>query len=541
MSNKDVIPLIVGPGDYVESATSFCATASVTTFCHSVPNTSPRCYPLPMQWIASLTSRSSIISPDDLNTPPEGADVVEVRLDLLPGTDVAAAVAASPLPVLATFRSEAEGGQGSNDHEHRKAVLRTAVEGGAHLVDLEWSRDRELIHELGLPPERFVLSWHDTEGTPENLCAIASAMLAEPAALVKIVPTAESLADLEQILALSTPLVTPEKRDRYRLIAFAMGSIGAPSRYLAPLLGAPIGFAAWSPDTPAAPGQQTAQRMIAAVGHLEGPPRRVFGVVGADVSESLSPTLHGAAFAASGLPDVMLPISVPDPEDLANLFTPFGNSLFDRIGLSAHGWAVTTPYKIAAAEISTDLAPRVRRAGAANTLLLKPNRIIAENTDADGVVGSLTAAGVNPAGTIALVEGVGGAARGAAVGLHLAGADVVLRSRDAAKTQRVAEALGLAWCDPDDRAGAEILVNATPLGRNDDDALPFNQSEIEMAGAVVDMVYRDRKTALVRVAEEAGLVIVDGLMMLAYQGMAQFAAFTTTPPPRDEMLRSIGR
>ncbi len=494
-----------------------------------------------MQWIASLTSQSSRVFSDDLNTPPEGADVVEIRLDLLPGAEVAAAVAASPLPVLATFRSGAEGGQGSDDPVYRRDILRKAVESGAHLIDLEWARDRDLIHELGLSPERIVLSWHDTAGTPGNLRDIATAMLAEPVALAKIVPTAQSLDDLEQILVLSTSSATFQKRDRQRLIAFAMGSIGVPSRYLAPLLGAPIGFAAWDADAPAAAGQQTPQRMNAAVGHLDGPPRRLYGVVGADVSESLSPTLYGAAFAASGIPDLMVPLSVPNPEDLAHLFTPLGKTLFDRIGLPAHGWAVTTPYKIIAAEMATDAAPRVRRAGAANTLLLKPERVIAENTDADGVVGSLMAAGVSLAGATVLIEGVGGAARGAAVGLDLAGADVVLRSRDADKGQRVADSLGLGWCDPDDRAGAEILVNATPLGRDDEDALPFNQSEIDIAGAVVDMVYRDQKTALVTAAEEAGLVVVDGLMMLAFQGMAQFAAFTTTVPPRDEMLRSIGR
>ncbi len=494
-----------------------------------------------MQWISSVIPHSSNVLSEQLNSPPEGADIVEIRLDLFPGADIGALVAASPLPVLVTLRSQAEGGEGPDACEIRKPLLENAIEGGAHLVDLEWARDRELIAGLGLSPERVVLSWHDTRGTPENLQEIAVAMLAEPVALVKIVPTARTLGDLERILSLSTPEVTPGKSDRLRLIAFAMGSVGVPSRYLAPLLGAPIGFAAWSTEAPAAPGQQTAQRMNAAVGHLQGPPRRLFGVIGADVTMSLSPSLHGAAFAATGKPDIMIPISVPEPAELQHLFNPFGENLFDRLGLPTYGWAVTAPYKIRAAEAATDLAPRVKRAGAANTLLLKPGRIIAENTDADGVVGSLTAVTVPMAGATALVQGLGGAARGAAVGLHLAGAEVTLRGRDADKTRKVADSLGVGWCDPDDRAGAEILVNATPLGGQENDVLPFHESEIEMAGAIVDMVYGDRKTALVTVAEGAGVVVIDGLTMLAFQGMAQFAAFTTSPPPRVEMLRSIGR
>lgn len=492
-----------------------------------------------MQWIASLNSRSPSDLLNAVGAPPEGADVTEIRIDLLGDIDIAAAVSASPLPVMATVRSVAEGGRGPEDPEQRRSILKRAVEGGAHLIDLEWSRDRRLLDEFGLPPERIVLSWHDTEGTPPDLTEIAHGMLSEPAALVKMVPTTRSLPDLERILSLSTPRVTPEKRHRNRLIAFGMGSIGSPSRYLAPLLGAPIGFAAWSTDAPAAPGQQIPQRMNKVVGHLEGPPGRVFGVVGADVGQSLSPILHAAAFAEVGFPDVMLPVSVSDPDELVHLFTPFGHTMFDRLGLPAHGWAVTTPYKIRAAVAATDSAPRVNRAGAANTLLLKPNRLIAENTDADGVVGSLTASGTRLVGATALVEGCGGAARGAAVGLHLAGAEVVLRSRNVENTRMVADALGVAWCDPDDRAGAEILVNATPLGTNDGDASPFHSREIETADAVVDMVYRDRPTTLVTEAREAGLVVVDGLTMLAYQGMAQFAAFTTSPPPREAMLRSL--
>jgi len=493
-----------------------------------------------MEWIASVTSSSSEGLSAVMNNPPESVDIVEIRLDLLGETEISAAVAASPLPVLGTYRSQEEGGQGSNDPAQRRNVLRNAIESGVHLIDLEWSRDRHLIHEFGLPPERVILSWHDNEGTPRNLNEISAAMLAEPVALVKIIPTAKTLGDLERILRLSTVVVTPSANDRSRLIAFGMGPIGVPSRYLAPLLGAPFGFGAWDPNQPAASGQKTPQWMKAAVGHLKGPPRRLFGVVGSDVTSSLSPALHGSAFAACGFPDLLIPISVPDPAELDLLFQLFGETLFDRLNLPVHGWAVTTPFKVIAAEAATLVVPRVRRSGAANTLLLKKGQIIAENTDADGVVGSLTAGGVQLAGASALVQGTGGAARGAAVGLDLAGADVLIRGRDGETTRRTAEEIDVGWCHPDEKPDAQILINATPLGRTAGDPPPFSVTEIETAAAVVDMVYGEEKTALVVMAEDAGILVIDGRTMLAFQGMAQFAAFTTTPPPRDAMLKAVG-
>ena len=494
-----------------------------------------------MQWISTVVSSSPAELLAALNAPPEAAAIAEIRIALSDDADISIAVAASPLPILATYRSRTEGGRGSSDPEHRQSVLQRAVESGAHLIDLEWARDRRLIRELGLPAEKVILSWHDMKNTPAAITEVAAAMLEEPVALVKIVTTVRSLADLERILRLSTSSGTTRKQDRSRLIAFGMGPVGAPSRYLAPLLGAPVGFSSWSSDSPAAPGQKTARWMNAAAGHLQGPPRRLFGVIGLNVTSSLSPALHGRAFSATGIPDLLVPVSVPDPSELDQLFVPLGETLFDRLGLPVHGWAVTTPYKLMAAEAATECVPRVRRAGAANTLLLKSNRIIAENTDADGVVGSLTAAGVDLAGVTALVQGTGGAARGATIGLHLAGAEVILRGRNASTTQEVAKILDVAWCHPDDRPGAEILINATPLGRSDDDPSPFTEPEVEEAEAVVDMVYGGTPTALVRAAISSGTIAVDGRTMLAYQGMAQFAAFTTMPPPREVILETVTR
>jgi shikimate dehydrogenase len=323
-------------------------------------------------------------------------------------------------------------------------------------------------------------------------------------------------------------------------MAFAMGVAGIASRYLAPLLGPPIGYAAWRRGAAAAPGQLTIADTERVMGHLDGPPQRLYGVIGSDVSGSLSPAMHGAAYRALSLPYLMLPISVPDLDGLSGFFVPRGSTLFDAVGLEAWGWAVTSPYKRQAAASADRHAPRVLRAGAANTLLLAEHGVTAENTDADGIVGSLVHLGVDPAGMTALVAGTGGAARGAAVGLYLAGAEVALRGREAQRTLRIADEIDVHGLAPgDDMVGAAVLVNATPLGSRPDDASPFNAAEIEAADVVVDMVYANHETTLVRLAREAGVAHVDGRVVLLHQGIAQFAAFTQTVPPKDVMHSAL--
>jgi 3-dehydroquinate dehydratase/shikimate dehydrogenase len=486
-----------------------------------------------MEIIVTLTPEAAEDPLAALGRPPEGAALVELRVDLFPGLDLRAAVAACPLPVLVTLRSAAEGGHGPNESAERQQLLAAARDAGAALIDLELDRDLDALRTLGIAPEQMVLSWHDPSGTPRNLERVATVMMATPAAFVKVVPTAGGLADLAAVLG----LYERERPERRRLIAFAMGPVGVPTRLLAPLLGAPVAFAAWADGAAAAAGQLTAGRLRAIAGHLSGPPQRLFGVVRADATRSLSPVMHGAGFATLGLPYLMVPVGVPDPAELDLVFRPAGETLFDRAGLPVGGWAVSTPYKDRAAAAATVAAPRVKRCGAANTLVLRPGAVLADTTDPDGVVGALTAAGHQVAGRTALVQGTGGAGRAVAVGLDLAGAEVRLRGRDDGRTREAAAAIGVGWLAPGEapRPGS-ILVNATPLGSSADDPLPFTEAEVESAAAVVDMVYGSRPPAL---AEIAGSRYIDGRAVLACQGFAQFAAFTGQLPPKDAMLAAL--
>lgn len=493
-----------------------------------------------MEWIVSLTPEAGSDPLATLANPPRGAAIVELRLDLFPGIDVGTVLGASPLPVLATFRSTAEGGQGADDPVARATELRNARDAGAALIDIEWARDRSLIDDFGIAPEQVVLSWHDPTATPEGLAELAEGMLSTSARWVKVIPSAKSVADLVAVIDLQRRF-NGGRRSNRRLLTFAMDTPGLASRYLAPLLGPPIGYAAWADDAPAAPGQLTVAQTEAVISHLDGPPQRIYGVIGEDVSGSLSPALHAAAYRELGMPYVMLPISVPHPDELADLFAPRGSTSFDDVGLEPWGWAVTTPYKAQAAAAADRHAPRVTRAAAANTLILGPGQVTAENTDADGVVGSLVDLGIDPRGLTAVVQGTGGAARGAAVGLHLAGADILYRSRSDAVAQSTAEDTGLGWCPPEDQAptGA-ILVNATPLGRKTGDPSPFSGDEISAAAAVVDMVYADHPTELVKTATEHDITVADGRAVLLHQGIAQFAAFTQQIPPKEAMRAALG-
>ena len=72
---------------------------------------------------------------------------------------------------------------------------------------------------------------------------------------------------------------------------------------------------------------------------------------------------------------------------------------------------------------------------------------------------------------------------------------------------------------------AQALVNCTPVGLDDPDALPLDPAGYEL---VVDLVYREGGTALTRAATGR---VVDGLEILVRQGALSFARWTGRQAP----------
>jgi shikimate dehydrogenase len=256
------------------------------------------------------------------------------------------------------------------------------------------------------------------------------------------------------------------------------------------------------------------------------------GVAGAPVTHSLSPLIHNAWIAASGVDAVY--VAFPT--------APAGFAAFVAgvKGGVVRGLNVTVPFKEEALALAGRRSARASHAGAANLLVFGADGAIdADNTDGEGLLAalSLQAPGYDlRAGPVAIL-GAGGAARGAAAALADAGSPeirIVNRTRDRAKA--LAEMVGapcraLGADDPAAADGATLIVNATTLGLGGG-AGPTVAFERAASGAVaLDMVYRPLRTEFLARAAAAGLTTVDGLAMLIGQAAPSFAAFFGQAPP----------
>jgi shikimate dehydrogenase len=217
---------------------------------------------------------------------------------------------------------------------------------------------------------------------------------------------------------------------------------------------------------------------------------RLVGLLGDPVSQSLSPLMQNAAFAARGLDWAYVPLTVTS------------ELLEDAVrGLVALGFAganVTTPHKLTVAKLVDTKGPSV------NTLAVRDGRVFGSSTD--------TAILAELEFRRAVIVGDGGAAVAFAAALP-----------DASRFSRRET-----W--PADVPDADLVINATSAR---DEVLV----ELGPGQMLVDLPYPPTATA--RAAEAAGARVVDGLEVLVAQGAASFEIWTGVTAPVDVMRAAV--
>lgn len=464
----------------------------------------------------------------------EEVDWLEVRADLVGDLDAARLARVFPGKLLYTLRSRAEGGGFEGSSERRKRRLIEAAP-RYDLVDLEAARDLGTDVLKAVPPEKRVISWHGPAAGVDGLKATFERMSAVPAALYKLVPTATQPGEEMPALLLLQAL---KRRD---VIAFAAGPCGAWTRFVAPRLGAPVVYGSLG-EVPGAPGQLSIERLCRDYGLPALPPSQVlFGIVGNPVTHSLSPRIHNSAYRALGIPAVYLPFHADSFGDFW-LEIVEGGAL-ETLGLPLRGLSVTAPFKESALAVAGAASPLAELIGAANTLVWNQEVWEAEATDPEGVVLPLRDRGIALEGLAAAVVGAGGAGRSAAEGLAKTGARVTIFNRDPERGQSSADRLKLPFLplanlDP---AQFGLLVNATSLGRGEEDPLPFEVARLRPGAVVIDLVYRlDRPTRLLAEAAAQGAVAIDGREVLIDQARGQFRMMTGQDLPLGLARRVAG-
>lgn len=261
---------------------------------------------------------------------------------------------------------------------------------------------------------------------------------------------------------------------------------------------------------------------------------RIAAVLGWPVEHTRSPAMLNAAFSADQVDAVMVPIGVP-PDGLATVIAALRATSPRALGAS-----VTIPHKLAVAQMCDELSPEAKAIGAVNCLQFG-DQLVGHNTDCDGFLDAVIAAGCELRGKRVVLLGAGGAARAVAYGVRSARAIEVI----ARKPAEVGWAQAWPWTEENLRdcfARADLVVDCTSAGMDPEtdaaftDALPLDALQ---AGAWVSTLVYHRRTNLLERATSLGHSTLDGRAMLVHQGARAFTIWTGTPAPVAVMARAL--
>jgi shikimate dehydrogenase len=272
------------------------------------------------------------------------------------------------------------------------------------------------------------------------------------------------------------------------------------------------------------------------------------GLIGYPLGHSLSPKIHTAAMKACGLEGdySLFPIEPQDGQGLQDLLQRV------RTG-EITGLNVTIPHKQSVIEFMDELTPTAKAIGAVNTIYVRGDKLVGDNTDAFGFLADLKRFLTLDSNSLllevqkdALVLGAGGSARAVVYALLNDGWNITIASRRIEQAEQLASSISTQAIETVNFSDLglltfDLLVNTTPLGMSPNiDQSPWPQ-EIPFPNdaMIYDLVYNPRETQLVREARSQGLHTTTGLGMLIEQAALAFELWTGKTPPRETLLESI--
>jgi shikimate dehydrogenase len=254
-----------------------------------------------------------------------------------------------------------------------------------------------------------------------------------------------------------------------------------------------------------------------------------------------SPMIYNPWFEKAGVNAVVVPMACKSPD-----YTDFLRAVF-RLA-NVRGALITMPHKVATMGLIDVVSPTASIAGSCNAVRLnEQGQLQGDMFDGEGFVRGLLRKGVILKNAKALVVGNGGVGCAIAASLAASGVaelalfDVHLASSEglAARLRQHYPALKVGTGN-NDPASFDVVVNATPMGMNEGDAMPMDTSRISSHAMVGEVVMKTEMTAFLQAAAERGCAVQVGTDML-FEQIPAYLEFFGLPSTTPDELRSLAR
>jgi pentafunctional AROM polypeptide len=474
------------------------------------------------------------------------------------------------IPVVYTVRTAHQAGTYPDDEEgiaKMFELLKLGLRGGTEVLDVESAWDEKMTNEiLSMVEDRYasqILGSHHVVGKKisdeEAIGYFTKCALDGRAHGAKVVLSIDDEKDDDQAwrcAKASQNIAAEDGKPIIPHISLILGDVGQYSRILnsrfTPVTHESLPFVA-------APGQLTASEIMATRLIMGQVPPKKYGILGHNISYSVSPAMQGSAFAATKLPHSYCLIDMEDVNEFTN------SDLWNDPAFG--GCSVTIPHKQAIIPHLDQLTDAAQTIGAVNTVIVKKEEgeikrtLIGDNTDWKGIYNPLNrklcSVPSNEGKTsVALILGGGGTARAAAYAAKELGLELIYFNRTPEKVKDLADIFGgkvVLTLENDgsseslksllDSMNGEVRIVISTLPAAAEFQLPSwfieSSSDSDRKPIIFDVNYKPFWTKLLEQANSFGFPLVRGSDMLWEQGVGQFELWTGRTAPYKVMKEVV--
>lgn len=230
-----------------------------------------------------------------------------------------------------------------------------------------------------------------------------------------------------------------------------------------------------------------------------------YGLIGKNISYSLSPKLHNLIAYHSNF---QITYDIIDIDE--NELKVYLNKIKDGI---YNGYNVTIPYKEVVVGYLDEITNKAKSIGSVNTIYVKDNKLIGDNTDYDGFNKLLINNKVLKEDINSIyILGTGGAAKTVFYVLKEQGYKPVNVTRDV-NVKGVFDEL-ISYEDFTKIKEIDLLINCTPVGTYPNYVSPIKEAD-QVFNIIIDLIYNPLETKLMKQGKRS----INGLDMLIYQAV----------------------
>jgi shikimate dehydrogenase len=237
-------------------------------------------------------------------------------------------------------------------------------------------------------------------------------------------------------------------------------------------------------------------------------------MIGTPILQVKSPLIYNRYFADHGIDAVMIAMNVPS-DQVSNHFKHM------RAISNFRGSIVTIPHKQAAIDSMDEISERAKTLGSVNVVRAEKGHLIGDMVDGLGFMVAVKNHGLSIPGKRVAIVGGGGAGAAIAVAIAQAGADEMVIKEIRTERHEILEHL-LKDANPEIKVsfelrtleGFDLVVNATPVGMNDDPRVPFPTETLSPPTLVADVVTNPKVTPWLAAALKKGCAVQYGAEMV---------------------------